>query len=261
MAVILAAEKLGIGYPRHPVGRDLSLGIEAGTVTMLLGPNGCGKTTLFRTLMGLLPAQGGRVMLDGQPISTLGRNDIAKRIAYVPQVAQGYFPFTVLDVVMMGRAPYLSMFAQPGRTDREIAEAAMAEVGLADYRDRAFTAISGGQRQLALIARALAQAAPVLVMDEPTANLDYGNQHKVLTRAAALARDGRTVIVSTHNPDHALAFADNVVLMKAGAVLGAGAATDVLSGDALGEVYGIPVEIAAVTDADGRTRRVTLPKA
>lgn len=261
MAVILAAEKLGIGYPRHAVGRNLDVAIETGTVTMLLGPNGCGKTTLFRTLMGLLPAQGGRVLLDGRPLADLDRTTIARRIAYVPQVAQGYFPFTVLDVVMMGRAPYLGLFEQPGRNDREIAEAALTEVGMGDFAERPFTAISGGQRQLALIARALAQTAPVLVMDEPTANLDYGNQHRVLQRAAALAEGGRTVIVSTHNPDHALAFAGRVVLMKAGAVIDAGDAANVMTGAALSEVYGLPVEIAEVTDGDGRIRRVTLPRA
>ncbi len=259
MAVILSARNLGIGYPGTPVGRDLDLDIGDNRVTMLLGPNGCGKTTLFRTLLGILPAQAGAVSLEEHPLSDLSRTHVAKRIAYVPQVAQGYFPFSVLDVVLMGRAPFLGLFESPGTTDRQIAETALDQVGIAELAHRPFTAISGGQRQLALIARALAQAAPVLIMDEPTANLDYGNQHRIMACAVALAADGRAVVISSHNPDHALSHADSVVLMKAGAVLAAGPTRQVMSADALSTVYDIPIALMEIDDGKGGTRRICVP--
>lgn len=259
MAVALAAENLGFGYPGNPIGRDLDLAIESRAVTMLLGPNGCGKTTLFRTLLGLLAPQAGGVWLDGDALPDLSRDEVARRVAYVPQVTDGYFPFTVLDVVLMGRAPHLGMFAAPGAVDHDLARAALAEVNLTAFAARPFTAISGGQRQLVLIARALAQAAPALIMDEPTANLDYGNQFRVMERARDLATAGRTIVISSHNPDHALRYADNVVLMRAGAVAAAGPVADVLTGEALSEVYGIPITVIEVAGAGGGPRRLCIP--
>ncbi|MBO6561580.1 MAG: ABC transporter ATP-binding protein [Nisaea sp.] len=256
MALTLSARGLGFGYPGHRVGHALDLDIGAHQVTMLLGPNGCGKTTLFRTLLGLLPAQAGAVTLDGMPLSSLSRQEIARRLAYVPQVAEGYFPFSVLDVVLMGRAPFLGTFEAPGRKDRELAGAALGQLGLDELADRSFSAISGGQRQLALIARALVQAAPVLIMDEPTANLDYGNQHRILKRARALASDGRTVVISSHNPDHALAYADQVVLIKSGTVIAAGPAEETMTAERLSGMYDMPVAVLEVEDGlGGRSRR------
>lgn len=260
MAVALQTHGLGIGYPGNPVGRGLDIEIADAKVTMLLGPNGCGKTTLFRTMLGLLPAQGGRVSVGGTDLGSLGRNDVARRIAYVPQVAQGYFPFSVIDVVLMGRTPYLGTFERPGKKDFEIAEAALDEVGLTDFADRPFTAISGGQRQLVLIARALAQAAPVLIMDEPTANLDYANQHRVMLRARALADAGRTVIISTHNPDHAFAYAAHAILMKAGEIIAVGEVYEMLDSEKLSDVYELPVSVTEIDAGPNRKRRIVVPK-
>lgn len=260
MAVALATHNLGIGYPGNPIGRNLDIEIEDGALTMLLGPNGCGKTTLFRTMLGLLSAQGGHVSIGGEDLGSLSRNDVARRIAYVPQVAQGYFPFSVIDVVLMGRAPYLGTFDRPGKKDIAVAETALDEVGLIDFAERPFTAISGGQRQLVLIARALAQAAPVLVMDEPTANLDYANQHRVMLRARSLTEAGRTVIISTHNPDHAFAYAESAILMKSGDVIAAGEVTQVLDADRLSDVYDLPVEVTEISTGQNEKRRIVLPK-
>lgn len=260
MAVAVETRGLATGYPGHPVGRDMNLSIAGGVVTALLGPNGCGKTTLFRTLLGLLPPQGGQVLIDGDDLTSLPRSEIAKRIAYVPQVVEGYFPFSVMDVVLMGRAPHLGMFAAPGSEDRRIAQAALTELRIADLARRSFTAISGGQRQLVLIARALAQEAPIIFMDEPTASLDFANQFHVLECIRRLAGAGRSIIVSSHHPDHALRFAAAAVLMKSGGVYAAGKCGDVLTGEALSDVYGIPIRITEVADSGtGQPIRVCIP--
>lgn len=259
MALEIETRALATGYPNHPVGRDISLTIAGGKVTALLGPNGCGKTTLFRTLLGLLKPQGGRVLIGGDDLAELPRGEIAKRAAYVPQVVEGYFPFTVLDVVLMGRAPHLGMFSAPGAEDRRIAEGALDELRIAHLSGRPFTAISGGQRQLALIARALAQQAPVIFMDEPTASLDFANQFHVLDCVRRLAGAGRTIVVSSHHPDHALRFADRAVLMKDGGILADGPTVEVLTGTALSDVYGMPVRIAEVPAGIGESVRVCVP--
>src|SRR5690606_29312688 len=141
----------------------------------LLGPNGGGKTTLFRTLLGLLPAQGGQVLLGGEDIARLPRREVARRIAYVPQVHTGYFPFSVRDVVRMGRTAHPAALARPAPRDYEAAERARAHFGLTHLAASPYTQISGGERQLTLLARALAQEAPLIVRDEPTASLDFGN--------------------------------------------------------------------------------------
>jgi iron complex transport system ATP-binding protein len=251
MALTIETRALATGYPGHPVGRDMSLTIRGGQVTALLGPNGCGKTTLFRTLLGLLMPHGGQVLIGGDDLSRLPRAEIAKRVAYVPQVVEGYFPFTVMDVVLMGRAPHLGMFAAPGAEDRAIAGRALAELRIADLAGRSFTAISGGQRQLVLIARALAQEAPVIFMDEPTASLDFANQFHVLDCISRLSHAGRTIVISSHHPDHALRFADDVVLMEAGGVFAAGPTGDTLSSETLSRVYGMDIVIADVAAGHG----------
>lgn len=260
MALDIETRALATGYPNHPVGRDMNLTVRGGRVTALLGPNGCGKTTLFRTLLGLLKPQGGQVLIGGDDLARLPRGEIAKRVAYVPQVVEGYFPFSVLDVVLMGRAPHLGMFSAPGIEDRRIADAALRELRIADLARRPFTAISGGQRQLALIARALAQEAPVIFMDEPTASLDFANQFHVLDCIRRLSHAGRTIVISSHHPDHALRFADAAVLMKSGGVFSAGTTDDVLSAAALSEVYGIDIAIAEVpAGPGGSVHRVCVP--
>ena len=238
----IEALDLAIGYPGHEVGSGITLAAGAGAVLCLLGPNGSGKTTLFKTLLGLLPARGGRVLLAGQPITSLSRAEIARRVAYVPQAHAAPFAYPALEVVLMGRTAQLGLFAQPGEADHEAARAALA---------RLYTRLSGGQRQLVLIARALAQETPVLVMDEPTASLDFGNQTLVLREIAGLAADGLTVILSTHDPDHAFAVGTGAALLHDGCVRAKGAPADALTPEALSAVYGVDVRVEGL--ADGRT--------
>ncbi len=239
----LEAIKLAFGYPERPVGQDASLSVETGEILCLLGPNGCGKTTLFKTLLGLLPAQGGEVTLDGASLAALTRPEIARRIAYVPQAQQMPFPYEVLDVVLMGRISHRGLFAGPGPADVSAALAALADLGIADLAHRDMTRLSGGQRQLVMIARAIAQSAPIIVMDEPTASLDFGNQVRVLTEIRNLASRRTAIVLSTHDPDHAFAVATRVILMTDGHFVAAGTPGEVLRADRLEKVYGVKVSV------------------
>lgn len=256
----LEARDLAFGYRGHRVGHDVSLALEAGEIVCLLGPNGGGKTTLFRTLLGLLPAHGGEVRLGGDDLTELSRREIARRVAYVPQVHTGYFPFTVRDVVLMGRTAHLAPLASPSRQDRAAAEAALTRLGLVHLADAVYTQISGGERQLTLLARALAQAAPLMVMDEPTASLDFGNQVKVLERIAELARSGIGVLLSTHDPDQAFLLGHRVALLHGGTLAALGRPQDVLTPAALRMLYGVDVTIARVGDAHFGERAVCVPR-
>ena len=251
MGVTLETRDLAIGYPGHEVGSGITLAAGAGAVLCLLGPNGSGKTTLFKTLLGLLPAQGGRVLLAGQPIARLSRAEVARRVAYVPQAHAAPFAYPALEVVLMGRTARLGLFAQPGEADLASARAALARLHIEDLADADYTRLSGGQRQLVLIARALAQETPVLVMDEPTASLDFGNQTLVLREISGLAADGLTVILSTHDPDHAFAVGTDAALLHDGSVRAKGAPADALTPEALSAVYGVDVRVEGL--ADGRT--------
>jgi iron complex transport system ATP-binding protein len=247
----LEAERLGFGYPGKPVGCEVDLAVGPGEVVCLLGPNGSGKTTLFKTLLGLLPAQGGIVRIGGRPLATLPRAELARQIAYVPQAHAAHFPYAVLDMVLMGRTAHLGPFARPGPRDRAAAIAALETLGIAALADTDYTRISGGQRQLALIARALAQAAPLLVMDEPTASLDFGNQALVLREVRALAAQGYGIVLSTHDPDHAFACASEVALLHDGGLAAHGPPATVLTAARLETVYGVPVLIERL--ASGHT--------
>jgi iron complex transport system ATP-binding protein len=247
----LEAQGLAFGYPGRPVGHDVDLAVGPGDVLCLLGPNGAGKTTLFRTLLGLLPVQGGTVRIDGMPLARMSYREIARRIAYIPQAHTPPFPYAVRDVVMMGRTAHLGPFESPGRPDHEAAGHALDLLGIADLADEDYTLISGGQRQLTLIARALAQETPLLVMDEPTASLDFGNQALVMRQVRRLSAQGFGLVLSTHNPDHAFACATRVALLHGGTVVVEGTPADALTPDRLGQVYGIAVTIERL--ADGRT--------
>jgi iron complex transport system ATP-binding protein len=240
---MLSAHGLGFGYGAKAVGRDVDLEVRPREVLCLLGPNGSGKTTLFKTMLGLIAAQAGEVRLDGTPLVELPRRDIARKVAYVPQAHAAHFPFTVIDMVVMGRTAHLGLFASPTEDDRRKARAALARLGIAGLAESEYTRISGGQRQLALIARALAQEAPAIVMDEPTASLDFGNQVIVLAEIRRLAAQGLAVVLSTHDPDHAFSVGNRVALLDAGRLIAQGTPHEVLTPERLKAVYGVSVTI------------------
>ncbi len=257
----LAARALDYGYASHPVGRGLEATLAAGEVVALLGPNGSGKSTLMRTLLGLQPRLGGEVTLDGRDLAQWDDASRARRLAYVPQAADSYFDFSLREVVEMGRTAHRGVFASPSPRDREVAQAALERLGIASLADRPVNGVSGGERQLALIARALATQAAFVVMDEPTANLDFGNQARVLDEIARLKQGGIGLLVSTHHPEHAFRIADRAILLRGGQVVATGPTQDTLTGPALSALYGRPLEVATVTLADGTRQRVCLPTA
>ena len=240
---MLDVESLDFGFPGRTIGRDVSFALGTGEVICVLGPNGGGKTTLFRTVLGLLASHGGKILLDGKPIESLSRTEIAKLIGYVPQGHSGYFAYTVRDFVLMGRTAHVGIFSSPSKKDVEVANRALASLGMAHLAERPITEVSGGERQLALVARALAQEPKLLVLDEPTASLDFGNQVRVLERIAGLARTGIAILFSSHDPDHAFLCAQRALLLSEGRALEIGAPRDVIRADTLQRLYGVSVQV------------------
>ena len=253
---ILQVEALAFGYGARSVGADVSFALGEGETLCLLGPNGGGKTTLFKTLLGLLPARGGRVLLDGVDAQRLSRGALARAMAYVPQAHAALFPFSVREVVLMGRASRLPVFASPGPADHAAAAAALDALGIAHLAERIYTEVSGGERQLALIARALAGEPRILVMDEPTASLDFGNQARVLGQVRRLGARGISCILSTHDPDHAFLCADRVALLHGGRLVGLGPPAATITPESLRRIYGVEV---AVVPLPGEGRAVCSP--
>jgi iron complex transport system ATP-binding protein len=254
----LSVENLAFGYPGKRVGTGVSLALGAGEVMCLLGPNGGGKTTLFKTILGLIPAQGGAVRYGDAPLAAMARAEVARIAGYVPQAHSGYFPFSVFDVVLMGRAAHLGPFASPGKHDREIARQALATIGIERLADAIYTRISGGERQMTLIARALAQEPSLLVMDEPTASLDFGNQVRVLERIQSLARAGLAIVLSTHDPDQAFLVADRVAMLHEGRLVRLGPPAETITAESLKLVYGVDIAVMEIAAAGG-ARRVCVP--
>jgi len=240
---VLQVESLAFGFPGRTIGRDVSFSLGSGEVMCVLGPNGGGKTTLFRTVLGLLEKHSGSITLEGRPIESLSRTEIARLIGYVPQGHSGYFAYTVRDFVLMGRTAHLGIFSSPSKKDHDVAGRALASLGMGHLAERPITEVSGGERQLALVARALAQEPRLLVLDEPTANLDFGNQVRVLERIAALAHTGISILFSSHDPDHAFLCAQRALLLAEGRALEIGAPRDVIRADTLQRLYGVSVQV------------------
>lgn len=240
---IVEAQQLRIGYDTKVIGKQIDFGLSAGQIVCLLGPNGSGKTTLFKSVLGLIPALAGQVLLQGKPLSAYSRRHVAQQMAYVPQAAPNGFSFKVIDLVLMGRSAHIALFAAPSPADRALAEQCLAQLGIADLAQRLYTQLSGGEQQLVLLARALAQQPSVLILDEPTASLDFGNQIRVLDQIRALSAQGLAIFICTHQPEHAYRIADQVLLFKKGNVVAAGKTTTTLTITALAELYDLPESI------------------
>jgi iron complex transport system ATP-binding protein len=242
---IISLSNLSFSYDgaEWTVLRDLSLEIPAGAITAILGPNGSGKTTLLRLLLGVLRPQAGTIRLANRPQGSYSRREQGQLVGLVPQDEHIPFDFTVLEYVLLGRAPYLSPLQMPGQADRQVALAALRATGLMPLQDRPLPSLSGGERQLAILARALAQEPRILLMDEPTAHLDLGNQGRLLEIMRSLVAQGTTLVLATHDPNLAALIAGQVVLMREGQILDAGPTEVMLTPDRLSAAYGVPVKV------------------
>jgi len=246
---LISLRDLAIGYPRRKIASGISIDIAAGQALAVLGPNGSGKTTLFRTVLGLLAPMAGRIELGGQAVAGMSAAEIAQRVAYVPQVGASLFNFSVIDVVEMARAPHLGWLRRPGPRDRQIALDALAQVSMTDFAERDFAELSGGERQLVLIARAVASEAKCLLLDEPTASLDFGNRLLVLNALVALKSRGVAVIFTTHDPEHAgqvcRGAIDRILTISRSGHVEIGTADDVMQPTMLAALYGISANVFA----------------
>ncbi len=236
-AVLL--QQIDFAYGRAMVLQDLSFGIESGEVLIGIGPNGSGKTTLMKVMAGILRPQKGSRTLLGRPFSKYRRRELARNIAYVPQMIGGNPPFTVREMVLMGRSPYLGMLGVEGPTDQALADQAMTFTGVDHLQDRHLDQLSGGERQRVHIARAICQEPRVILLDEPTAALDLAHQIRIMDLMARLAREkGVAVFMVLHDINLAAMYAGRVLLLDKGRIMSLGAPDQVLTGDSLERVYG-----------------------
>ena len=248
----IEVKNLSFSYGDRPVLHDISFSVGKGEFLSILGPNGVGKSTLFRCVLGLLSGYTGQVLVDGVDARSFSVRDAARHIAYIPQSSHPVFNYSVFDIVLMGRTSGLSTFRSPGRKDTEQCLWALEKIGISHLRDRCFHRLSGGEQQLVLIARALVQNAPILMLDEPTANLDFGNQLRVLEQARALAREGYTVIQTTHHPEQSYMFSDRILAIQKGRVLTEGKPSQVLTEETIRSLYGVDVDVVSLNNDNVR---------
>ncbi|MBM6977051.1 ABC transporter ATP-binding protein, partial [Intestinimonas butyriciproducens] len=234
---MLDIRDLRFSYTSRPVLQGVDLRLEPGELVFLLGANGAGKSTLFRCALGLLPGYEGEISLHGRDIRRLSARALAREMAYIPQSHHPAFSYPVLDMVLMGAQHRLSPFANPGPREEAAALAALDQVGIAGLAGRDFQRLSGGEQQLVLIARALAQQARLLLMDEPTSSLDFGNRVRVLDQVSELARRGYAILLSCHDPQLALLYAHRVVALHQGKVAADGPPEAVLDPALLHTLY------------------------
>ena len=248
MSALIEARGLSFRLGERQVMADVSLALHAGDCAALLGANGAGKTTLLRALLGFVRPDAGEVWLDGRPLGAQGRRAIARRIAYVPQAHAPTFPYTVREIVSMARAPISGWGPSRTADDEAAIDGALARLGLTAFAARSYASLSGGERQAVLIARALAQGAQILLMDEPTASLDLGQQARLMALLQALAAEGRAILMSTHQPELALRWFNRAVLLHGGEVLGDGAPRAILTPETLSRLYAVEVRLVDVEE-------------
>ncbi len=252
MAVKLACEAVDFKYGQRTILSSVSFAVEAGTFCCILGRNGCGKTTLVHCLNGILTPCGGAVRIDGRAIAAMSAREIARHASLVAQEHIEIFPFSVLDVVVMGRAPYLGLTSTPGPRERELAMEALRELGAEGLASCNFNRISGGERQIALLAKALVQTSDIMLLDEPTNHLDFNNQYRLLSRIKELCRTrGACIVACMHDPNLATLYADQVIMIRAGRVIHAGPTAQVMTAETVSELY--ETEIHQVALSEGGT--------
>lgn len=252
----IVVNNLSFSYGDREVLHDINLSASGGEYLSILGSNGVGKSTLFKCMLGLLKNYSGEILVDGKSTSEMTVSELSKCIAYIPQYTSPAFNYSVEDIVLMGTTAGSSAFRTPKAEEMERVNSALEKTGISELRTRCFHHLSGGERQLVTIARALAQNAKILMLDEPTASLDFGNQMLVLKQSRALADEGYTVIQTTHNPEHSYMYSDRIVALKDGRVLASGAPDEVIKEDIISQLYNLNVKISSL---DSDRMRVCLP--
>ncbi|WP_296859122.1 ABC transporter ATP-binding protein [uncultured Methanobrevibacter sp.] len=252
---LLEIKNISFNYDDEKIFSNISFSIKKGEVLCILGPNGTGKTTLIKCLNGLYNIESGEILIHGENIKNLSFKEISRYIGYIPQSHIPSFPFKVFDVVLMGRAPYLNLTDSPKKEDKKIALDALKTLGIEDLKDRDYTNLSGGERQLVFLARVLCQEPDVLILDEPTSHLDFGNQIKFLEIIDILAKKGLSIIMSSHFPDHAFLSSTKVAIMKDKSFIDFGTPDDVVTENNLKKAYSIDVKLIKLDD----NRKVCVP--
>jgi iron complex transport system ATP-binding protein len=247
----LEVSRLSYAYSRRsPCLEGVSMAVEGGQIAFVLGANGSGKTTLLACFAGTRRPTAGVVLLDGRPLRAFAPRERAKRIGVVPQFHDSAFVLSVEDAVSLGRAPYIGLFSHPGREDRLAVERALDAVGIASLRHRSLSHVSGGERQLAWIARGLAQGAQCLLLDEPTAHLDPQYEHAVFDVVRRLAGEGAAFLVVSYHLEAALLYAANVTFLRDGRVLASGSPLETITSDVLSRAYDMEFHIVAGCDGE-----------
>lgn len=253
----IAVKNLSFSYGTRQVLKHICFQAEYGEFLSVLGPNGVGKSTLFRCMLGLLPPSEGDTHIDGVPISTMTAGALARKIAYIPQSHYPSFNFSVFDMVLMGTTAQVSTFSAPKKQEIQQAEAALNKLGLIHLKDRGYGNISGGEQQLTLIARAMAQQAKILVMDEPSASLDFGNRIRVMETVRRLKEEGYCIIQSTHDPEQAYLYSDKILALYNGEILALGTPQETVCDSLISTLHGVEVEVSSMRND---TVRVCVPK-
>ena len=250
--MILKVAHLDFSFGKRQILKDISFEVGSGEFLSILGPNGVGKTTLFRCILNLLTPGAGAITVDGEEVSGMSAQKLAKTIAYIPQSHSPTFNFSVLDMVLMGTAAQVSSLSSPGREQRELARSALARLQIEHLAEHPYGFCSGGEKQLCLLARAIAQQARILVMDEPSASLDFGNRIKVMETIRGLVADGYAVVQTTHDPEQAYLYSDKILALRGGQVLAWGTPKEVMTASLMSQLYGISVEVCSMHDDDVR---------
>ena len=244
----IEVKDLSFSYGSHEVLKSVSFETDYGEFLSVLGPNGVGKSTLFRCMLGLLPPSQGQTYIGGRSVSEMTPAELSRFIAYIPQSHTPVFNYSVLDIVLMGTTAQLGKFSSPGRMQREEAIRILERLHIADLRDRSYRNISGGERQLVLIARAMAQQAKILMMDEPSSSLDLGNRIRVMETVKSLTKQGYCVIQSTHDPDQAYQYSSKILALHDGKVLAFGTPEETICSAVISKLYGMDVEVCSLRD-------------
>ena len=242
----ISVKNVGFSYRCFPVLHDVTFEAVPGNVICLLGGNGAGKSTLVRCVLGFLRPEKGDILLDGENVSSITSANISQKAAYIPQNQSGSFSYSAFEMTLMGTTAGKGVFFSPGKEQEEIAAEALKRLGIEKLAHRNFSHLSGGERQMVLIARALAQQAKILILDEPCSGLDYGNQIRVMECIKALAKEGYLILLSTHSPGLTFLYGDLALVLAEGRVKRYGPPKQVLSKALLEEIYGVPVHMEGI---------------